>query len=129
MLKDPKGESAKQLWVGRGSFGVVKLQLYRGIKVASKELLPKTPLKDVRHEAMILTTLCHPYLPYLCLVYGTKERPYRLILQFHGIGSSSCTLLHHPIDGKVWLCLCAQMFESIRFLHDDANVPMCYTTT
>ncbi len=34
MLKDPKGEEE----IARGSFGVVKLQLYRGIKVVSKEL-------------------------------------------------------------------------------------------
>ena len=127
MLKDPKEESAQELWIGRGSFGVLKLQLYRGIKVVSKELLPKTLLEDVHHEASILTKRCHPYLPYLFGVC-TKQRPFRLIMQFHGIGSSSCTLAKmlcqedRLIDGKVWLHLCAQMFEAIRFLHDEASV-------
>ena len=42
----------KELFIGRGSFGVVRLQMYRKMKVAVKELLPHT---DVVKEAAILT--------------------------------------------------------------------------
>ena len=37
-------------YLGRGSFEVVKLQLYRGIHVAVKELLPHSLKEDVRCE-------------------------------------------------------------------------------
>ena len=57
MLTDPTSSNMLELYVGRGSFGVVKLQLFRGIKVAVKELLPRTNLLDVRHEAQILSKL------------------------------------------------------------------------
>ena len=35
-LQDPDG--TRDPWIGRGSFGVVKLQVYRGISVAVKAL-------------------------------------------------------------------------------------------
>ena len=50
---------------GRGCFGIVRVQLYRGIQVAVKEFLPKSVVADVMHEASILAYLCHPYLPLL----------------------------------------------------------------
>ena len=53
MLVDP--ENSRDLYVGRGSFGVVKLQLFRGMMVAVKELLPHTNLADVLEEARILS--------------------------------------------------------------------------
>ena len=53
-----------QIYLGHGCFGIVKLQVYHGILVAVKQLLPQS-LKDVQHEAEILSQLCHPYLPYL----------------------------------------------------------------
>ena len=44
-LSDPEGLADEmELYIGRGSFGVVKLQVYRGIHVAVKELLPTIPL-------------------------------------------------------------------------------------
>ncbi len=81
---EPQNVSEIERWAGRGSFGVVKIHFYRGMKVVS--ILPKTVLEDVKNEAEILTKLCHPYLPYLFGVC-TKEKPYRLVMQFHGIGT------------------------------------------
>ena len=127
MLKDPTFVKADEdLWIGRGSFGVVKIQLYRGIKVVCKELRVKTLLQDVYSEASILTRLSHPYLPYLFGVCTTAE-PYRLVMQFHGIGTYSCTFSSmmqqdNSLGGKAWLSLCGQVFEAFRYLHDEAGV-------
>ena len=60
LLHDPDDVST---YIGRGSFGVVRMQVYRGIEVAVKELLPRTLATDVRHEARVLASFCHPYLP------------------------------------------------------------------
>ena len=76
--------SDEDAYVGRGSFAVVKLQSFRGLKVAVKELLPQTLMTDVLHEASMLTKLSHPYVPYLFGVC-THQRPYRIIMQFEGI--------------------------------------------
>lgn len=64
----------QQVYLGRGSFGIVRLQSYRGIDVAVKELLPRAMVADLMHEAQILASLCHPNLPYLFGVC-TKSRP------------------------------------------------------
>ena len=115
-------------WAGRGSFGVVKINFYRGIKVVTKELLPKTLVKDVEHDASILTRLCHPCLPFL---FGlcTKNEPYKLVMQFHGLGCEPYTLSKSlsskeslQLSTKVWLSLCAQMVEAIRYLHHNIGV-------
>ena len=47
-------------YVGRGSFGIVKLQLYHGIYVAVKQVLPRTFISDVIAEAKCLMKLSHP---------------------------------------------------------------------
>ena len=41
-------------YVGRGSFGIVKLQSYHGIYVAVKQVLPRTFIDDVIAEAKCL---------------------------------------------------------------------------
>lgn len=71
-------------YVGRGSFGVVRVQMYRGMKVAVKEFLPHSVATDVRHEARVLSVLCHPYLPLLFGV-NTSVRPFRIVMQYHAI--------------------------------------------
>lgn len=78
----------EDLFIGRGSFAVVKLQSFRGIKVAVKELLPRTLLTDVLHESSILVKLSHPYVPYLFGIC-TRKQAYKIIMQFEGI-SNSC---------------------------------------
>ena len=56
-------------YLGRGSFGVVKLQTYCGIYVAVKELLPRTCINDVMTEAKKLSQFsilsCHIVLVFV----------------------------------------------------------------
>ena len=60
MLEDPlvNGET-KECYVGRGAFGVVRLQVYQ-IRVAVKKFLPRSLRDDVLKEVQILSSLCHP---------------------------------------------------------------------
>ena len=70
-----------QTYIGRCSFGVVRVQIYRGIKVAVKELLPRSLASDVRHEAGILAMFCHPYLPLLFGIH-TATQPYKIVMHY-----------------------------------------------
>ena len=118
-------------YLGRGCFGIVKLQVYRGILVAVKQLLPQSLKEDVQHEAEILSQLCHPYLPYLFGVI-TKRQPYSIIMQFHGLKDISypysLTLhceLHHKklgLNSIEWLLLCGQLLEAVVYLHCSASL-------
>ena len=114
-------------WIGRGSFGVVKLQIYRGVEVAVKELLSKTLLADVQHEAKIIMKLCHPNLPFLFGIC-TKSPSYKLVFQFHGLNGCSVTLANAIVENKYvtnrenCLLICVQVMEALRYLHDDAGV-------
>ena len=49
VLHNPIDCDDTQIHIGRGSFGVVQIQIYCGIKVAVKELLPRSLVSDVRH--------------------------------------------------------------------------------
>ena len=116
-----------ELYVGRGSFSVVKHLLYRGIHVAVKEFLPQTCPESVYQEASILLRICHPYLP---LIFGvcTSAEPYCIVMQYYGIDGKSITLQKELIHREnisechMWLVLCAQMVEAIRYLHEDAKI-------
>ena len=80
MLHDPVIDGKAEVhYVGRGSFGIVRAQVLRGILIAVKEFLPRTVKVDVTHEASILSKLCHPYLPLLIGI-STKQQPFRLVL-------------------------------------------------
>ena len=71
LLSDPIiGGEKKEHYLGRGSFGIVKLQVYRGIHVAVKELLPRSVKEDVKNEAQILARLCHPYVSPFWRIYS-----------------------------------------------------------
>ncbi len=129
LLQDPvhKGSEA-ELFIGRGSFGVVKLQVFRQMDVAVKEMLPRTVLSDVLHEARILALLCHPFVPYLFGVC-TTAKPYRIVMQFHGIEKTQMSLtLYKAIKDKVlsegypWIGLCAQIMEALHYLHEDVGI-------
>lgn len=127
-LLDPvKDEKPQEVYLGRGSFSVVRLQLYRGIKVAVKEFLPRTFYADVKNEASMLARFCHPYLPF---VFGLNitSRPYRIVMQFHGFGAETVTLQrellsrHHIKTSKLWLRVCSEIVEALSYLHDEVSV-------
>ena len=60
-LKDPTDNAGNSLptYIGRGSFVVVQLQIYRRLKVAVKRLL----MLMLTEKPEFLAQLCHPYLP------------------------------------------------------------------
>lgn len=121
---DPSPSDVKDIYVGRGSFGLVKFQKYREIPVAVKEFLPRTNKEDVYREACILQKLCHPYLP---LFFGmcTLKKPYIVVMQYHGINGKSITLhdelVHHKLItndvARAWITICTQLIEAFRYLH------------
>ena len=105
--------------MGQGSFGIVKMKLFRGIKVAVKELQPRTVLSDVRNEAHTIAKLSHPYLFGVC-------QPYKIVMQFHGIRESS--ILYGAIvrkkfaDSYAWLGISIQLFEALSYLHNEVQI-------
>lgn len=115
------------LFIGRGSFGVVKCQMYRGIYVAVKEFLPHTLQESVMKEARMLFNLCHPYLPLLLGVCVSKL-PYILVVQYYGIGIKSVTFRRELREKKIvltyptWIILCAQIVEALRYLHTEVGL-------
>ena len=125
-LHDPViGDSRETLYLGRGSFGIVRLQIYRDLKVAVKEYLPRSIKNDVEREAAFLTRICHSYLPLLIGVC-TEELPYRLVMQFHGIGSFKATTMWKELQqhelipaGSGWLILTIQLLEAVQYLVAD----------
>ena len=135
MLSDPFLNGEKQeCYVGRGSFGVVKLQLYRGIFVAVKELLQRSVKEDIKNEADILAGLCYPFLPYLFGIC-TNSRPFKIVMQYHGFIDMSTTTpprshtLGHEIFKHVfclkatdWLIVCAQILDAVNYLHSSADI-------
>lgn len=127
LLHDP-GFAKSEVFLGQGSFAVVKLKLFRGIQVAVKELQPRTLLADVKKEAYILAQLSHPFLPFLFGIC-TVTKPYRIVIQFHGIGNSMTSLtLHKAImtkkisDSYAWLGISIQLMQAISYLRDDVKI-------
>lgn len=120
--------SKNTIWGGEA----LRLQLYRGICVAVKELLPKSVKEDVKHEAEILATLCHPYLPHLFGVC-TRTQPLRIVMQFHGFLDNSLPYtitLQRELEKQVligkgdtgWLMICAQILEAVDYLHSKVKI-------
>lgn len=119
--------------MGRGCFGIVQVQKYRGILVAVKEYLPKTLSEDVLCEARILASLSHPYMPCL-LGICISHKPLRLIMQFEGViiegVPKALTLLyllsndHSEVSNSLpeWILICAQLMEALSYLHDTVGV-------
>lgn len=122
-------DTAVDKFVGRGSFSVVRMQVYRGMRIAVKELLPGSVKNDVYQEANILALLCHPYLPLLFGV-STSTRPYRIAMQYHGLQDRATSVTsqdilikqNEPCSERVMLTLSLQLFEGMRYLHDDVKV-------
>ena len=66
-----------------------------------------------------------PFLFGVC----TARKPYKIVTQFYHFSErmTPCTIhqaiLNNSIpNGGTWLLLVSQMFEAIRYLHDDAYV-------
>ena len=132
LLKNPEVEGSKDsdagVYVGRGSFGIVRIQTFRGINVAVKEFLPHTQAGDVKHEALMLSCLCHPHLPFLFGIH-TLSRPYKIVTQFHSLFDSlSSVTLKTAIsnslfkESSAWLTLSGQIFEALRYLHVEVKL-------
>lgn len=107
---------------------VVSFKTFREIDVAVKELLPRTNVTDVLREAKLLSTLSHPYLPYLIGVC-TKTKPYKIVTQFHSYGTRAKSLTLQraileelQLDVATCLSLSAQLFEGLQYIHDEANI-------
>ena len=118
----PAGDSCE----ARGSFGIVKHMLYRGIDVAVKEFDSKCSLQSIICEANFLSQLSHPNLP-LFFGYNTINKPYYLVIQFYGIDGKTVTL-HKELTASTciqtfeeWLILCGQLAEALRYLHYEAD--------
>lgn len=117
----------RDVFVGRGSFGIVKYQSYRGINVAVKEFLPCTVAESVQTEAQILSKICHPHLPLL-LGMCLAKRPYMLVMQYHGINGKSITLHHQlvrhhfEINVETWIILCCQIVDALHYLHSEVRI-------
>ena len=119
LLHDPVVEGSEEVFLGRGSFEIVKFQTFRGIKVAVKEVLPRTVLSDVCSEARILAQLSHPFVPCLSGV-STAVKPYRIVMQFHGIAHSavSLTLFEALTPWRLFYdSMVGQIRASLPFLH------------
>ena len=127
-LQDPIVAGKQEaVYVGRGSFGIVKVQVYHGIKVAVKEYLARCVEHDVRREAAFLSHLCHPFLPLLIGIC-TRQMPLRLVTQFHGVKSLNALTLWKELQthqviaaGSGWLILTGQLMEALRYLHMEAK--------
>lgn len=123
--------SEDELYIGRGSFSTVKYQLYRGMPVAVKELLPRTLLCDVKKEATLMSEFCHPSLPHLfgvCIV----EKPYRIVMQYHALPNGDVMTVEkatrvsvnhlHPFQSEAHITICVQVFEGLQYLHENLNI-------
>lgn len=127
-LEDPiiDGEQ-KAVYVGRGSFAIVRAQMYRGMKVAVKEFLPRSIKDDLLREVEVLSHLCHPYLPLLLGVCSSSQ-PLCLVMQFHGVDNFQTLILGDELRqhkricaGSGWLIITGQLMEALRYLHEDAG--------
>ena len=123
--------------VGCGTFGTCFLAMYRGIKVAVKEMNKQSGSRsdaqrcklEVLCEARVLHILGdHPCLP-LVLGICTKQQPFCLVLKFHGIGEESLTLhkaAKHKLMNKAEtntvfqeICKALEYIHSKGYLHND----------
>ena len=132
LIRPMVNDQQTECYLGCGSFGIVKLMMYRAMHVAVKQLHIKSLLEDVKQEAELTALLCHPFLPYL---YGicSKTRPYSIVLQFHGFiggshGQISVTLRREIEQHRLgltnidWISICAQILDVVDYLHTKAEV-------
>ena len=127
MLKDPiVGLKAEEIFLARGCFGIVRLQQYRSLQVAVKEFLPRSLTADVRAEASVLASLAHPYVPFLFGIC-TKSLPLRIVMQYHTVCGRDVSTMERELHkgrflGNIWIILCAQLMEVLRYLHEEVGI-------
>ena len=131
LLRDPSCvRNEQEYYLGRGSFGVVALKMYRGIHVAVKQMHIKSALRDVQHEAEMTACLCHPFLPCLFGIC-TTTKPFKIVTQFHGFMGDhplSITVRRELNQHKIglkdidWISICAQILEAVNYLHKSAEI-------
>ena len=127
-LQDPVVDGSQEVaYLGQGTFGIVKVQMYRNLPVAVKEYLPRCLAADVKQEAAILSHLCHPYLPLLIRVCTTAT-PLCLVMQFHGVDTLRSLTIWKELQshqlihaGSGWPILTGQLIEALRYLHTEAE--------
>lgn len=129
-LSDPiQGDKPTEVYLGRGSFSIVRLKVHRGVYVAVKQFQTRSVKSDVHNEAVLLLSVCHPCLPYLFGVCTTVE-PYRITTQFHGIDHKTVTLQreinnhsrHLITNSFMWIIPCSQLLDTVTYLHCDAQL-------
>ena len=130
LLTNPSGRQENH-YLGRGSFGIVTLKIYRGIYAAVKQMHVKTVVQDIINEAKMLACLCHPFLPFL-LGVCTSTEPFKIVMQFHGLFGSELpysTTLRRELDQRHlglsdadWISACAQILEAFDYLHNTVEI-------
>ena len=130
LLTNPSGRQENH-YLGRGSFGIVTLKIYRGIYAAVKQMHVKTAVQDIINEAKMLACLCHPFLPFL-LGVCTSTEPFKIVMQFHGLFGSELpysTTLRRELDQRHlglsdadWISACAQILEAFDYLHNTVEI-------
>ena len=125
---DPIVDGVHQpIYLDGGSFGIFRLQIYHGYKVAVKEYLPRTMLDDLQREASFLSRICHPLLPLLIGI--TSKVKLRLVMQVYGISNIKASTVHSELKthqlipaGSGWLILIIQNLEAVRYLHSSVEI-------
>ena len=112
--------------IGRGSFGIVKQIMYRGIDVAVKTFDTDRSIESVLCEASFLSKLHHPNLPLFFGYNTTEQLPY-IVMQFYGVDGKSVTMHKeltspcHVSTVEEWLALCYQLADALQYLHNGAQ--------
>lgn len=84
-------------------------------------------MESVHQEATFLLRFGHPYLPLLIGIC-TSTKPYYMVMQYYGVDGESITLQKELQQNniiasyQVWLILCAQIVEAMRYLHQDVKI-------
>ncbi|CAB4008907.1 serine threonine- kinase [Paramuricea clavata] len=91
---------------------------YIGITVAVKTFQEDAKIDLVKWEADVLNRFDHPGLP---LLFGAslEEKPYRLVLQFHGI-DGKCVTFKGAVESMLqvdWVRICKEAADALDFMH------------
>ena len=119
-LRPISAGTSPNYYLGRGSFGIVTLQMFRGMQVAVKELHTHA------------SNLCHPFLPYLFGIC-TKVKPLKIIMQFHGLATDQVSTISVTVFQELskqqigvsdsnWISIIGQLLEAVAYLHTKAKI-------